>query len=131
MIFVTALAALAANAIVEAGSERLVMVMSPAKMLRQQLVHLQLQDPEGRVLLSDILKRLQIRDGDCATGRLLQMPEDYRYGYSPPLARKMGLYLPPQTWRDHDLCLVDRQYGRLILRLGAEDAGQSVTRRFP
>lgn len=115
----------------QAGSERLVMVMSPGKMAQQRLIHLQLEDRQGHALQSDILKRLELREGSCDAGRVYQMPEDYRFGFSPPPARQMGLYLPPQSWQGHTLCLIDPHYGRLTLQLKPAESGRSLVRRFP
>jgi len=122
------LAAMALLSPVQAGSERLVMVMSVQKMSHNQLVHVRFQDNQGHPLHSDVMKRLAIRRGDCDTGRELLMPEDYKFGFSPK--KEMGIYLSPQAWKDAPLCFSDPEFGRLQTTVSRKDVGQSIVRVF-
>ncbi|HHH47316.1 MAG TPA: hypothetical protein ENK51_00290 [Gammaproteobacteria bacterium] len=112
----------------QAGSERLIMVMSAQKMLHNQLVHVRFQDNEGHPLHSDIMKRLAIHRGDCDTGQTLLMPEDYKFGFSPK--KEMGIYLSPQAWKDGSLCFSDPEFGQLQTTVTVKDVGQSIVRVF-
>ncbi len=125
---VLALVALALLSPVQAGSERLVMVMSVQKMSHDQLVHVRFQDNQGHALRSDVMKRLAVRRGNCDTGRELLMPEDYKFGFSPE--KEMGIYLSPQAWKDASLCFSDPEFGRLQTTVTREDIGQSIVRVF-
>lgn len=111
-----------------AGSERLVMVMSPQKMTKYHLVHVRFKDAQGHDLHSDVMKRLTIRRGDCDTGRKLLMPEDYKFGFSPK--KEMGIYLTPQVWKDSALCFDDPELGTLKTTISAKEMGLSVERAF-
>ncbi len=125
---VLALVALALLSPVQAGSERLVMVMSVQKMSHDQLVHVRFQDNQGHSLHSDVMKRLAVRRGNCDTGRELLMPEDYKFGFSPE--KEMGIYLSPQAWKDAALCFSDPEFGQLQTTVTRKDVGQSIVRVF-
>ncbi len=125
---VLALVALALLSPVQAGSERLVMVMSVQKMSHDQLVHVRFQDNQGHPLHSDVMKRLAVRRGNCDTGRELLMPEDYKFGFSPE--KEMGIYLSPQAWKDASLCFSDPEFGQLQTTVTRKDVGQSIVRVF-
>ena len=112
----------------QAGSERLVMVMSVQKMAQHQLVHVRFKDKQGQSLHADVMKRLVVRRGDCGSGRELRMPEDYKFGFSPK--KEMGIYLTPQIWKDAPLCFSDPEFGNLQTTIFAEEAGQSILREF-
>ena len=126
--FTLMLAAMALLSPAQAGSERLIMVMSVQKMSHYQLVHVRFQDSQGHPLHSDVMKRLSVRRGDCDTGQTLLMPEDYKFGFSPK--KEMGIYLSPQAWRDGTLCFTDPEFGQLQTTVTAEDVGQSIVRVF-
>jgi len=123
-----ALSGLALLSPVQAGSERLVMVMSAQKMSRYQLVHIRFQDAKGHPLHSDVMKRLVVRRGDCDSGERLLMPEDYKFGFSP--AKEMGIYLAPQAWQHGELCFSDPDLGQLRTTVAREELGKSVLRVF-
>lgn len=112
----------------QAGSERLVMVMSVQKMTQYQLVHVRFKDTNGNALSSKVMKRLVIRSGDCDSGAEYVMPEDYRFGYSPK--KEMGIYLPAQSWKNKKLCFTDSEYGQLTTTVSDKEAGLSVVRAF-
>lgn len=123
-----ALAVIALLSSAQAGSERLVMVMSVQKMSHDQLVHVRFQDNQGHSLRSDVMKRLAVHRGNCDTGRELLMPEDYKFGFSPE--KEMGIYLSPQAWKDAPLCFSDPEFGRLQTTVTRKDIGQSIVRVF-
>jgi len=112
----------------QAGSERLVMVMSAQKMAQHQLVHVRFQDGEGNDLNSTVMKRLVIRSGGCNSGVKYAMPDDYKFGYSP--GKEMGIYLPPQSWKNKKLCFTDSEYGQLATTVSDKEAGLSIVRAF-
>lgn len=114
--------------IAQAGSERLVMVMSAQKMAQHQLVHVRFQNSAGNDLNSTVMKRLVIRSGDCNSGVKYTMPDDYKFGYSP--RKEMGIYLPPQRWRNKKLCFTDPEHGQLATTISDKEAGLSIVRAF-
>ena len=131
-VFPTLLLAAAGMALVSpsllAGSDRLVMVMSAQKMSQYQLVHIRFEDAKGHPLQSDVMKRMEIRRGDCNSGEQLLMPEDYKFGFSP--SKEMGIYLAPQAWQHGELCFSDPAYGQLKTTVKKEELGKSVVRVF-
>jgi len=86
-----------------AGSDRIIMAMTPENMNKTNLVYVRFFGPNGSVLESDELKIMEVREQDCSAGHLFLMSKDYRIGYSP---KKMlvGLYLSPYMWRKKKLC---------------------------
>ncbi len=112
----------------QAGSERLVMVMSAQKMAQYQLVHVRFKDKQGHFLLSDVMKRMEVHRGDCDASEPLFMPEDYKFGFSPK--KEMGIYLPPQVWKGAAVCFSDPELGNLKTEISEKDTGQSIVRVF-
>ena len=95
-----------------AGSDRLIMTMTPEKMNRMDLVYVKFSAPDGSVLESDKLKKMVIREGDCNSGKLFELVRDYKIGYAPK-NRLVGIYLSPHAWNNKNLCFSIPDIGKI------------------
>lgn len=86
-----------------AGSERLIMAMSAARMDQENLVYVKFIGPDGAALESDVLKQMVIREQDCNSGHVFEMVTDYKIGYAPK-SMLVGIYLFPHAWNKKSLC---------------------------
>jgi len=97
-----------------AGSERLIMSMTPEKMNQMDLVYVGFTGPDGIALESNLLKKMSIRAQDCNSGNLMEIVNDYKIGYSPE-TMLVGIYLFPQAWRNRMLCFSIPDMGKIKL----------------
>ena len=95
-----------------AGSERLIMAMSAARMNQENLVYVKFIGPDGAALESDVLKHMVIREQDCNSGRVFEMVTDYKIGYAPK-NMLVGIYLFPHTWNNKSLCFNVPNLGKI------------------
>jgi len=95
-----------------AGSDRLIMTMTPEKMNRMNLVYVKFSAPDGSTLESDKLKQMAIFEQDCNSGKLLELVKDYKIGYAPK-NRLVGIYLSPHAWSNKTLCFSIPDIGKI------------------
>lgn len=108
-----------------AGSERLIMRMTPERMEQDNLIHVRFVDAKGNSIESDKLMNMVIRESDCTTGRQYAIPEDFKVGYNPG-PKLVGIYLPPQNWVDKKICFAVPQVGQVESTLAVEESGRSL-----
>lgn len=101
-----------------AGSERLIMAMSSARMDQENLVYVKFIGPDGAALESDVLKQMVIREQDCNSGHVFEMVIDYKIGYAPK-SMLVGIYLFPHTWNTKHLCFSVPNLGKIEQSLDA------------
>ncbi len=109
-----------------AGSDRLIMSMTPGRMVQNKLIHLRFLKPDGVALESDVLEKMVIREQDCTTGHVFEMATDYKMGYEPE-KKLVGIYLPIHTWENKTLCFSVPGIGKVERSFTAADInGHSI-----
>ena len=105
-----------------AGSDRIMIAVSPTQMEKADLVFIQFFGPDGMVLESDALYKMAIHDHDCDAGRIFELVNDYKLGYA---AKKfvVGIYLFPRTWSDSTLCFDIPGMGKVSQSFAASLSG--------
>lgn len=95
-----------------AGSERLIMAMTAARMDQENLVYVKFFGSDGVALESDVLKQMVIREQDCNSGHVFEMVTDYKIGYAPK-NMLVGIYLFPHSWNKKNLCFSVPNLGKI------------------
>ena len=107
-----------------AGSDRLIMAISPRLMIQEQLIHVRFFGPDSVVLESDALKQMTIQN--CSSGQVFQVIKDFKIGYAPE-NKMVGVYLYPQAWKDNTLCFSVPGLGKVEKRFTSDDVnGHSI-----
>jgi hypothetical protein len=99
-----------------AGSDRLIMSMSEQRMDQEDLVYVRFLGSDAAAFESNVLNKMVIREGDCESGRIFSIVEDYKVGYAPK-TMLVGIYLFPQAWKDRKLCFGFPGLGRVQTEL--------------
>jgi hypothetical protein len=109
-----------------AGSDRWIMVMTPERMLREKLIHVQLFSPKGIRLESDALKQMLLREQDCDAGHTFAIALDYKMGYE-PADKLIGIYLLAPSWENKTLCFNLPGIGKVVRSFSqADNNGRSI-----
>lgn len=115
-VFLAVIAMLGVASYSHAGSDRLIMAMSAERMDQENLVYVRFLGPDGAALESDALKQMVIREQDCSSGRIYEMPKDYKMGYAPK-NMLVGIYLEPHAWNNKNLCFSFPDMGKISQNL--------------
>lgn len=103
-----------------AGSERWIMVMTSERMVKENLIHVRFQGPDGVVLESDAMKQIVVREKDCDSGPAFKMVKDYKMGFSPE-DKRVGIFLLPHVWQGKALCFNVPGVGKVEKSFAASD----------
>ena len=107
-----------------AGSDRLIMAISPGLVVQEQLVHVRFFGPDSAVLEYDALKDMAIHD--CSSGRAFEMVRDFKIGFAPE-NKMVGVYLYPQAWKNNTLCFSVPGHGKVEKSFTSDDVnGHSI-----
>ena len=109
-----------------AGSERWIFTITPEQMLNEKLIHVQFHDHSGQAVESDALKEMIVRGGNCESGKIYAMPDDYKLGFSPE-GKRIGLFIPQSTWGGKKLCFMLPSHERLEAVLPETETGRSIS----
>lgn len=108
------------------GSERWIMAMNSARMVREQLIHVQFLGSDGVALESDALKQMVIREQDCSSGHVFEMAMDFKMGFDPD-KKRLGIYLYPRAWKNKSICFSVPGIGKVEKTFTAVDnTGHSI-----
>ncbi|MEW5756069.1 MAG: hypothetical protein AB1810_07170 [Pseudomonadota bacterium] len=108
-----------------AGSERWIMAITPERLDSQNLLHVRFTDGAGDPVESELLQKMEIKEGSCETGRLFKIVEDYKLGFFPN-PKMLGIYLPPGNWIDKTLCFSIPEVGATQVAPAIGPEGRSV-----